>query len=80
MEYPQVRRLVQLVCLGMHGDELAVQLMDELEPCCLGAAVHIVIWLLTSSTFYQTVLTLILFTRGTDLSREIHLSVLQAKL
>lgn len=80
MEYPQVRRLVQLVCLGMHGDELAVQLMDELELCCLGAAVHIVIWLLTSSTFCQTVLTLILFTRGTDLSREIHLSVLQAKL
>lgn len=44
------------------GDELAVQLMDEPGPRCLGAAVHIVIWLLTSSTFCQTVLTAIVFT------------------
>lgn len=52
----------------LRGHELAARLMDELEPCCLGAAVHIVIWLLTSSTFCQTVLTAILFVEGTRLS------------
>lgn len=37
---------------------------SEPDPCCLGAAVHTVIWLLTSSTFCQTALTAILFTRA----------------
>lgn len=52
---------------------------SEPEPCCLGAAVHTVIWLLTSSTFCQTALTAIPLHEGAHLSGEISISVLVAK-
>lgn len=63
----------------LRREKLAEHLMDELEPCCPGAAVHIVIWLLTSSSFLPDSLDSNPLHEGTHLSGEISLSALAAK-
>lgn len=68
--------LVQALCRRVHRS--ADRWVPE--PCCLGAAVHTLIWLLKTSTFHQTALTAILFTRAAAHRGEISLSALLAKL